>query len=181
MRVIAYSDAHFGLPKTLEILELNPNYENCCVLAEIINREKPDLVISVGDFSELLYEKGIDYGACFRMLKDVTDIFLAGNHDPYLGLQEYFLDDVKYFHGKYRGCANESREAHIKDCRVKAQNDPFYVVMGHTHEPLLGEGFLDIGSITLTGTFAEIINGEAKLRSVKVTDARVLPRYEKTR
>ena len=156
MRILAYSDTHFATPETLEMLGLTVDYSFCEQLIGIIKSEKPELVICCGDFNEPYYDKFQSDIA--SEIISLTDIRLAGNHDL-VGETEVRRSGIKFLHGHQYSNARIS----IEDCQLKAEQDSECVVMGHTHSPKAGKTMMDIGSVSITGTFAWIEDGRAIL------------------
>ena len=164
MKIFAYSDTHFGTSETLAELGLQPDFTVCDAFVGIVEKEKPDMVICCGDFSELIWDGGIDYGETFKRIRDITDKFLQGNHER-VGEVEHEAGDVVFTHGHklhFNVAGEEGRQALYS----KASGLPKFVVFGHTHRPHAGDGFIDMGSLTLTKTFCEVNDGQAELRYI---------------
>jgi len=165
MRVLAYSDTHFGLDETLLELGLSPNWDYSQKLISAIELAKPNLVICCGDFSEIYYDDEDILARRFSemaKLRSITDIFLAGNHDP-VGKLDYYQDNVRYMHGHKLGNEHKLGWDYIEGLHLKAEQEPAMIVMGHTHKPMQGGAFMDIGSVTLCGTYGLIDNGAPHL------------------
>ncbi len=164
MKILAYSDPHFCEADTLKELELCPDYTNCEKFIEIIESFSPGLVICCGDFSEPFYDKYTD--PTMERLRRLTDDFLAGNHDP-RGELEYSVNGFMFTHG-HKLHFDVSGEDGRSALHRKAQSLPIFVVFGHTHRPMMGDTFMDLGSLTLTGTYGEFMDGIANLRRLAV-------------
>ena len=165
MRILAYSDTHLGTTDTLEELGLCPDYTNCEKFIEIIEALKPDKVICCGDFSEPIYENYTN--PIMEKLRELTNIFLAGNHDP-KGELEYRVNGFLFTHGHKLHFDVSGEEGKLALHRM-AESLPVFVVFGHTHRPMLGDSFMDLGSLTLTSTYGEFVDGQPSLRRVNDT------------
>ena len=76
------------------------------------------------------------------------------------------IDDVRYEHGHKLGTLrNSTREEYMKNVRKNTVG--MRVVHGHTHIPSETSGLpLDVGSVTFSRTYGEIIDGKAELKYV---------------
>lgn len=160
-RVIAFSCAHISTPKTQRYLHGKTyGYENLKRLIEIIIYDPPDLVVNLGDFQELLYEPDGIYRTAVPEYDNMPCpvIKLCGNHDKKQGALRHVMGPVRYEHGHIG-----TRARDVESIRRRFANTR--TVHGHSHEPKAGWP-LDVGSITFTGTYGEIINGESFLRHV---------------
>ncbi|MCA9366872.1 metallophosphoesterase [Candidatus Kaiserbacteria bacterium] len=162
-RVIAFSCAHIGTPDTQRYFDRQvTDYKNVKKLLRLIIETKPDVVVNLGDWEERLYDPPYyasqilpDY---VKVLQDFDVVKIAGNHDKDDGQKAAVIDGICYEHGHIG-----TRARDIASIRQKFANTK--TVHGHSHEPKAGWP-LDVGSITFTGTYGEIINGEPFLRYV---------------
>lgn len=115
----------------------------CDELVKVIKSEKPDFVISVGDYWEPIYDTTFPD----TELANLTDVFLNGNHDRDYGVDRHSVDGILFIHGHQKEILPSSR------------------VSGHTHEPC-NNGFMDIGSLTITRTYALCEDGVCELRRI---------------
>lgn len=162
-RVIAFSCAHIGTPDTQRYFDRpETDYGNVKKLLAHILESEPDIVVNLGDWEERLYDQPYYANQILpeyiEVLKRFDVVKIAGNHDKDDGKTAVTIDGVRYEHG-HRG----TRARDVESIRTKFANTK--TVHGHSHEPK--EGWpLDVGSITFTGTYGEIINGEPHLRYV---------------
>ena len=177
MRVIAFSCIHLCLPETQvelhdELLEYLPARE----LIKQLIENPPDYVINLGDFTEPFYDPEDvvskmlpDY---FKLKETVEVIELSGNHDNAYGGRDYiFINGIKCEHGhKFIGKRNdfaETREEYIKNLRKAVIDNNERIVYGHTHVPCQQTPYiLDVGSVTLSQTYGEIIDGVPELKYI---------------
>lgn len=155
MRVFAFGDAHIATPETQrELFGREFDYKECCRFAEIVARETPDVVICLGDLCEDFWDGPMLWRKIVPELGDIPMLRLRGNHEMQ-GLPTCVeIDGVQYCHGLAVPNTIEG---------VRQRYAGQVVVHGHTHEPR--EPWpLDVGSITFTGTFAEIVDGRGRLR-----------------
>lgn len=145
MRIITFGCSHFASADVQMILQDRTyDYKHCANLATVIKRERPDLVIDLGDWEEDYYEPtGMAIRLCPE-LAQIERVRIKGNHDR-AGLLSCTYDGVLYEHG-YK----------------KIYNTGDKVVHAHTHNPHDGWP-LDVGSITFTGTYGIVVNGLARL------------------
>lgn len=167
MRVIAFSCVHWMTRETQvevygydEPLEYNPFLRLC----ELILDTRPDAVVNLGDFTEDAWEnptrKLPNSYARIQLGKALHKI--AGNHDQY-GAQFMELDGIRYEHGHKLGIpgADSSVDGYIKDLRANTAG--MRIVHGHTHVPA-GPWPLDVGSVTFSRTYGEIVDGVPVLK-----------------
>ena len=167
MRVIAFSCAHWMSREVQEeIFEYEPlNYNPFLRLCKKLIKDPPDVVVDLGDLAELVYED-IDLPNEYERLVDNASEFykLQGNHDPGDGEEFIVIDDVRYEHGHKLGTLREgTREEYMQSVRKNTVG--MKLVHGHTHIPNAGLP-LDVGSITFSRTYGEIIDGRAELKYV---------------
>ena len=156
MRVIAFSDVHFATPDTQRWLFGGPvDYAHCVRFIELMRADPPDRLLCVGDLSEDYWDAPRTWE--LEIMPEFASLpmeRMQGNHehDGYpLAIE---IDGVRYEHGR---CKPDTVEA------VRRVYDGRRVVHGHTHQPK--EAWpLDLGSLTFTGTYGEIIDGAAHLR-----------------
>ncbi len=173
MRVIAFSCVHW-MTRELQVnaYEYDPplDYAPFLALCNIILENPPDAVVNLGDFTETAWRDNRHppdaYTIIQRMGNAGTFEFykLAGNHDPDDGEQTVSIDGVRYEHGhklasKMPG-ADTSVEGYIERLRENTVGEK--IVHGHSHVPA-GPWSLDVGSVTFSKTYGEIIDGEAKI------------------
>ena len=166
MKIWAYADCHFGTSETLKELELNPDYTKCSLFLTLIKKEKPDIIICIGDFMESLWDGDEELLKIFPIItkmRQKTIYKLRGNHDPDGGRDIIQLNGVTFLHGHQWERASDG---FVERLHAKANSQKGYTVIAHTHQPIIGENFMDIGSLTITGTFGEINNTEKKLRYI---------------
>lgn len=169
MKVIAFSCVHWMTRKLqVDIYEydLPLNYEPFLQLCKIIADDLPDMIINLGDFTETFWGDNHVLPYLYTQLEsDVHVVKLAGNHDRDNGEQMIIVDGVRYEHGhklvpKMPG-ADESVEGYIKSLRENTVGE--HLVHGHSHVPA-GPWPLDVGSVTFSKTYGEIIDGKAELK-----------------
>ncbi len=180
-RVIAFSCAHICTPETqIDLQDHNYNYDNIRALLEIVADKTPDFLINLGDFTEPRYEdKKVSEKLIFKEIPLYWDMHkygvkvrrLNGNHDAdEFGKNINFIqiDEVRYEHGHQLINLRDrmSRKEYAEKVHESTKDIRFKLVHGHTHMPQEGNP-LDVGSITFTGTYGEIIDGkEFYLRKV---------------
>lgn len=163
MRFVAFSDAHVASKVGQRMLQYKTDdYKNIRSLLNQLLQKPPDAVVNLGDWWEPLYDRSTPTGDIFDLYAELCKAMpvfkLAGNHDRKDGLPYVFLRGVRFEHGHACGVSKnvEAIRSYYRGQRV---------VHGHTHEPQ--EGWpLDVGSITFTGTYGEIIDGVPYLREV---------------
>ena len=166
MKIWAYGDTHIGTIATLMELELAPDFSKCASFCELVKQERPDTVICVGDFIESIWDTEAEllasHGETISNLRKVTHHFLSGNHDRG-NLDSLTLAGILFLHGHQWERADDG---YIERLHLKANKQPGFTVIGHTHSSCLGENFMDVGSLTLNGTFGEIIDSTKQLRKI---------------
>ena len=169
MRVVAFSCAHWMSRKVQEeIFEYEPlSYAPFLRLCKKLLENPPDVVIDLGDLAELVYED-LPLPREYTNLQggDVELIKLRGNHDPGDGEEFVVIDGVRYEHGQKLGTVlSGTREEYMKSVRIATVG--MKLVHGHTHIPSeTSELPLDVGSVTFSRTYGEIIDGRAELKYV---------------
>lgn len=161
MRVIVFSCAHLCSHETqLYLHGKNYDYANAAKMIDIVNANPPDLLVNLGDFEERLYEPIGFYKSVLPQYDTISCevVKLCGNHDKRDGIDFVVIDGVRYEHGHI---GTQSRN--VNNIRAHFRNRQ--VVHGHSHIPHNGWGF-DVGSITFSGTYAEVINGNPALHYV---------------
>ena len=165
MKIWAYADCHIGTPETLRELEINPDFSKCLRFIQIYKEEKPDMVLSLGDFSEQIWDgtKGLEKMFPFiAEMRGVTTRFLNGNHDP-IGEDIIEIEGIQFLHGHQWERASDG---FVERLHQKANSQSKYTIIAHTHQPELGTNFMDVGSLTITGTFGEIDNNTKRIRTL---------------
>jgi len=160
VRVIAFSDAHLASAATIAHMDYSAaNYENIGELLRALIANPPDVVVNLGDWWEPFYDASPPIVPEYERLKTLTRVIKTfGNHDPKDGQEFVELDGIRYEHGHACG---KSRDVQA----VRAFYANRRIVHGHTHAPFSGLGF-DVGSISFTGTYGEIIDGTPCLKRV---------------
>ena len=157
MRVVAFSDTHIATPDTQQWLFGGPvDYSHCYRFIEMMMSNPPDTLICVGDFCEESWDTPDMWQVLLPEFTGLDVLRLRGNHDPNSGAQNVEIDGVRYEHGRARPDTIEAVRRKYADQRV---------VHGHTHGPQQPWP-LDLGSLVFTGTYGEILDGVACLRSV---------------
>ncbi|KKM78355.1 hypothetical protein LCGC14_1360790 [marine sediment metagenome] len=175
MRVVVFSDVHWLSERLqVELYEYDPllDYAPFLELCEVILSDPPDVVVNLGDFAAT-YEDNPLPEVYQKMHDTVKVVQLRGNHDPESSAFDYtVLDDVRYEHGHKLMAdlsgEDASVEGYIKRLRERTKDER--LVHGHTHQPA-GPWPLDVGSVTFSGTYGEVIDGEARwlrLRTFRV-------------
>lgn len=166
MRVIAFSCCHLARPETQEALHGQISLDPFRELIRGIIDNPPDIVINLGDFEEDYYDRpgyALIVAPDYAKLPDVAKLItLKGNHDK-AGELFTVVDGVRYEHGD-----NGTSRALEGDRLIKAVRARFAgqrIIYGHTHKPFNGWGF-DVGSVTYSQTYAEIIDGQPFLRLI---------------
>ena len=175
MRVIAFSCVHLCTSETQVALQDHKYaYETAERLMSLLLNDPPDVVVNLGDFTEPLYD-GIDVVEellpDYLKLIEVTKVYrLKGNHDRFLDYPEMkTFDGVRYEHGHklaaaYGGATSRAEYTEMVRNEVRGLGAP--VVHGHTHSPYLypqGTQAMDVGSVTFSQTYGEIIDGEMRI------------------
>ena len=165
--ILAFSCLHLATPDIAEYLHGAAEYP----LDELVRLAyKADIVISLGDFSEPLYCEPEQLRLLFKdFITGLASnskqlVMLNGNHEKYgHPYSEWFptayhgdsfeKDGYKFVHGHqgYPNVASRSdRNEYVKTIRDHfSQSNTIY---GHTHEPMVGAGFMDVGSVTYSRT-----------------------------
>ena len=169
MRVVAFSCAHWMSREVQEeIFEYESlNYSPFLRLCKKLIEDPPDVVIDLGDLAEIVYEE-LPLPEEYIQLTYSMPRFhkLLGNHDPQDGEEFIEIDGVRYEHGHKLGTIRSgNREEYMKSVRENTVG--MKLVHGHTHIPSETVGLpLDVGSITFSRTYGEIIDGRAELKYV---------------
>lgn len=161
MRIIVFSCTHLCSPDIQQYLHGETyDYGNVTKMIKAIQASPPDMVVNLGDFEERLYEPIGFYKSVLPQYDGIPCgvIKLCGNHDKKDGKDFVTIDGIRYEHGHIGTRARDvdSIRSRFKNCKI---------VHGHSHVPYDGWGF-DVGSITFSGTYGEVIDGEAFLRYV---------------
>ena len=179
MKVIAFSCAHICTPETqMDLQDHSYNYDNIRELLEICAEKTPDFLINLGDFTEPRYDsRDVSDKLLFKEIPLYYEISkygvvvrrINGNHDTERDTDNVIdIDNVRYEHGhQLIGVNNRvSRKEYANLVHESTKDINYKLVHGHTHTPKEGNP-LDVGSITFTGTYGEIIDGkEFYLRKV---------------
>ena len=170
MRVIAFSCVHW-MSRSLQVnvyeYEKPLDYVPFIRLCDIIVQTRPDAVVNLGDFTETYWEDPPMLPDLYRWVQLGTVVHkLAGNHDRDNGADHVVLDGVRYEHGHKLGVpgGDESVDGYIRGLRQNTSG--LRVAHGHTHVPHNGVGGwpFDVGSVTFSRTYGEIIDGVPGLR-----------------
>ncbi len=174
MRVIAFSCVHWMTRELqVDVYEYEPalDYAPFLALCDLILADPPDVVVNLGDFTESFYGDNCPLPVAYKEIADTLHVIkIAGNHDRDDGHQFIDLDGVRYEHGhklapKMPG-ADASVEGYIGRLRVNTAG--MKVVHGHSHVPSEGFGLpLDVGSVTFSQTYGEIIDGQGQWRRIE--------------
>ncbi|KKL75693.1 hypothetical protein LCGC14_2052310 [marine sediment metagenome] len=175
MRVIAFSCVHWMTRELqVDVYEYNTplDYRPFLQLCKLIAKDPPDVVVNLGDFTETFYGDNRSLPPAYTQLEpDIHIIKLAGNHDRDDGQQYVTIDDVRYEHGHKlvpsMPGADASVDTYIE--RLRRNTESMLLVHGHSHEPHGGNGKwpLDVGSVTFSKTYGEIIDGKAEWKSLE--------------
>jgi len=164
MRVIAFSDVHWLSKKLqVELYEYDPllDYAPFLELCELLLADPPDVVVNLGDFAALYESSENSLPEVYQNVRDTMKVIkIRGNYDDKAdGVDRVEIDGVRYEHGhKLAGGNPESRREYIQLLRENAKG--LRIVHGHTHQPYWGAPWpLDVGSVTFSGTYGEIIDG----------------------
>ncbi len=176
MRVIAFACAHFCTPETQaeftgQMGKAVFDYGSFERFTERVLANPPDAIVNLGDLNEPLYDDievvMQNEGETFVLLPDVVN--LRGNHDPKGGDAFVVIDGLRYEHGHQRMLdhyhGKQFRDGTEYNERLRSLHDGERMIHGHTHFPKVGWAF-DVGSITFSGTYAEVVDGEPEMRSV---------------
>ncbi len=170
MRVVAFADVHWMSRRVMnEVYEYDPplDYEPFIRLCMLIIHNMPDVVIDLGDLTERYWEDPppLPYEYIRLTREAPTFIKLRGNHDHSDGDEYAVFDSVRYEHGHKLGPKprTESREEYVVGLRAATKGQR--LVHAHTHFPQDGMP-LDVGSVTFSGTYGEIVDGKPYLRYV---------------
>ena len=166
MRVIAFSCVHW-LSRRLqvELYNYNPplDYGPFLELCEVILSNPPDMVVNLGDFAAL-YEDNPLPAQWLRVVSSMKVVQLRGNHDPESSSFDHVtLDDVRYEHGHKLMTDLPGQDSSVRDYvqRLRENTKGERLVHGHTHQ-FAGPWPLDVGSVTFSGTYGEVVDGEAR-------------------
>ena len=163
-RVVAFGCCHICTPETqVELFDRPLDYSYVRILMEQLAASPPDILVNLGDFWEPLYDAP---GLVDDLIPEYAQIpckriEIGGNHDRN-GTDSIEIDGVLYEHGHLRvkGVAAVSKEEYL--AAVRRAYDGQRLVHAHTHIP--HEPWpLDVGSVTLSGTYGEILDGNARL------------------
>ena len=173
MRVVAFADVHWMSRHVQEeVYEYDPplDYAPFVRLCKRILRNLPDVIVDLGDLTELYWESAPKMPDAYTLLQleglnndDVEFHKLNGNHDRDNGEEYTIIDGVRYEHGHKLGPRTETREEYVVEVRVLTVGQR--LVHGHTHMPQDGMP-LDVGSVTFNGTYGEVIDGKSYLRYI---------------
>lgn len=165
MRVVAFSCVHWmsrncqvNIYEYEQPLDYDPFNELCRRLLD----DPPDVVVNLGDFTETYWERPPELPEGYTRIPYFAELIkLCGNHDRDDGLDHVVLDEVRYEHGHKLGPPGKdgSTEGYIEDLRRNVAD--LRLVHGHTHVPYLPEkGWpLDVGSLTFSRTYGEVVDG----------------------
>ena len=167
MRVVAFSCVHLATDDTqMELQDRLLDYRPAQELMRLLLANPPDLVVNLGDFTEPVYDgEGVDLVVerllpGYLALEQVTKVVrVNGNHDearerPF----KYEADGIVYEHGyRFIGKRPDTREDYM--IRLRKATAGMKIVHGHTHFPA-GPWPLDVGSVTFSKTYGEIVDGE---------------------
>ena len=171
MRVIAFSCVHLMsrfLQREVYEYEKPLDYEPFQRLLSLILSNPPDVVVNLGDFTETFYSDEITLpGDYVRLALRIKLIKIAGNHDRDDGIDHVVFDGVRYEHGhmlvpnmSWGRCHHQGYIA-----RLRENTGGMRLVHGHSHIP--HEAWpLDVGSVTFSQTYGEVIDGVPFLRSL---------------
>jgi hypothetical protein len=169
MRVIAFSCVHWMTRELqVDVYEYNPplNYAPFLALCDLILEDPPDVVVNLGDFMETFYGDNRPLPATYREIVDNLHVIkIAGNHDRDDGHQTITLDGVRYEHGNKLVPNMPGADASVDDyiARLRENTAGKKIVHGHSHEPRWGAPWpLDVGSVTFSQTYGEIIDGQGR-------------------
>ncbi len=176
MRVIAFSCVHW-MTRELQVdvyeYESPLNYTPFLALCNIIRNDPPDVVVNLGDFTETFWRDNRRAPDAYTIVQLMGNagIFefykLAGNHDRDDGEQFVIIDDVRYEHGHKLAPNMPGADASVDGyvARLRENTAGKKIVHGHSHMPA-GPWPLDVGSVTFSQTYGEIIDGEARILSL---------------
>ena len=173
MRVIAFSCVHWMTRELqVNVYGYDPplDYAPFLALCNIILDDPPDAVVNLGDFTETAWRDNCRlpdaYTIIQRMGNAGTFEFykLAGNHDHNDGEKTVTIDGVRYEHGHKLVPNMPGADASVDDyiARLRENTVGEKIVHGHSHIPA-GPWALDVGSVTFSKTYGEIIDGKAKI------------------
>jgi len=141
-------------------------------LCELLLADPPDVVVNLGDFAATYEDNPLP--KVYQNVCDVVRVIkVRGNHDDRAdGVDNVIIDGVRYEHGhKLAGGNPESRREYTQLLRENAKG--LRIVHGHTHQPYWGAPWpLDVGSVTFSGTYGEIIDG-GNARWIRLSTFRV--------
>ena len=168
MKVIAFSCVHWMTRELqMNVYEYDPplDYAPFLALCNIIFDDPPDVIINLGDFTETAWRDNCPLPEPWKEITDICHIMkLAGNHDHNDGEQTATIDGVRYEHGHKLVPNMPGADASVDDyvARLRENTAGERLVHGHSHMPA-GPWPLDVGSVTFSRTYGEIIDGEAKI------------------
>jgi len=174
MRVIAFSCVHL-MTRDLQVniyeYERPLDYEPFHRLLASTLADPPDVVVNLGDFTETFwgdtFTLPVDYVRLMTS-KSIKLLKIAGNHDPDEGYSAEMVDRVRYEHGHKRVSsmlgADNSVDGYLQQLRDSTAG--MRLVHGHSHVPQAGWP-LDVGSVTFSRTYGEIIDGVPHLRRLE--------------
>ena len=177
MRVIAFSCVHWMTRELqVDVYEYNTplDYRPFLQLCNIILDDPPDVVVNLGDFTETFYKdnrRSPDAYTLIQLMGNAGKLEfykLAGNHDRDDGAQYITIDDVRYEHGHKLAPNMPGADASVVGYveRLRENTVGQRIVHGHSHYPS-GPWALDVGSVTFSQTYGEIVDGEAFIKTLK--------------
>ncbi len=183
MRIIAFSCVHWMTRELqMDVYEYDPplDYTPFLALCRLILDDPPDAVVNLGDFTETAWRDNCRLPDAYTIIQRMSNAGtfefykLAGNHDPDDGEQFVIIDGVRYEHGHKlvpsMPGADASVDMYVE--RLRKNTESMLLVHGHSHKPRGGNGKwpLDVGSVTFSKTYGEIIDGEAKILNLSGED-----------
>lgn len=168
MKVWAFGCVHLATADTAVYLWGHPlDYKPCWSFLELFENERPDILISLGDLWEPLYDSNEEAASIcpplWALLNERDGKLICGNHDRQNGQQRLVYDNVVYEHGHHK-CWPLSATTE----NVRRAYKGLHCVHAHTHHPRKAWP-LDVGSLTFTETFGEIIDGYPHLRKIGIS------------
>ncbi len=174
MRVVVFGDVHWMSRHVQEEVyeyERPLDYGPFIRLCKQLLQAPPDVVVDLGDLAERYWEDPSPLPEEYRRLvSEPRFVKLRGNHDRDDGDEYAVFDGVRYEHGHKLGPKprTESREEYVVDLRVMTKGQR--LVHAHTHVPQDAAGLedtpLDVGSVTFSGTYGEVVDGRPYLRYI---------------
>ena len=169
MRVIAFSCVHWMTRELqVDVYEYDPplDYAPFLALCNLIFEDPPDVVVNLGDFTERFYGDTRPLPMEYNVLEELTHVIkIAGNHDRDDGHKFIELDGVRYEHGNKLAPNMPGADASVDGYvgRLRENTAGQKIVHGHSHEPYWGAPWpLDVGSVTFSQTYGEIIDGQGR-------------------